>query len=551
MNILKDLNQRQREVEISLLIFFISFVVYLKTLCPTIYIGDSGELIAAAYCLGIPHPPGYPLYCLLGKLFTLLIPWGNIALRINIMSAFFASVSLVLFYHLLCRFHLSQIIAFSASLFLAFSASFWSQAVIAEVYTLNAFFFILILLFLQLWSQKQEKRYLYLLALIYGLSITNHYTLLFLVPGIIFFLLSADRNIFKKRGIFPLMAGLFLLGLTPFIYLPLRSLADPPIDWGNPENWHNFLIHVTRAQYGEWTTFSASGEFFWKKLFSFVKFLAQQVPVFIEIFGLLGLYFLLRRNRRWFFTSCLFFLFTILGVTSFLNLPIFYYHTKHYFPAYIVFILWLGYGMQFIVEKVRKTRWSRGFGIIFLLLPLIFLTTNYFQSNRSTHYFAYDLGMNILKTLEQDAVLFTQGDVSTFSLAYLTVVEEKRPDVVIYHRDGSLFPDIYGFKEMDFDQETKEERQTRVEKEIITSSKQPIYYEEERDMTSIPGYILRPAGLLYQIAKEKEPEKLRDYWKEYRVRGINNKSIFKDDETRNIISWYHSHWQQHYLKEKL
>ena len=75
------------------LIFLLSFAVYLITLCPTVYVGDSGEFTTAAYTLGITHPPGYPLYVLLGKIFTLIIPFGNIAYRINLMSAFFGALS--------------------------------------------------------------------------------------------------------------------------------------------------------------------------------------------------------------------------------------------------------------------------------------------------------------------------------------------------------------------------------------------------------------------------------------------------------------------------
>ncbi|MQY69884.1 MAG: DUF2723 domain-containing protein [Firmicutes bacterium] len=92
-----DRGGKRMRALIPFLLFLVSFGVYLKTLCPTVYIGDSGELIAAAYTLGIPHPPGYPLYCLLGKLFTLL-PFGTIAYRVNLMSAFFASLTIVLIY---------------------------------------------------------------------------------------------------------------------------------------------------------------------------------------------------------------------------------------------------------------------------------------------------------------------------------------------------------------------------------------------------------------------------------------------------------------------
>ena len=81
---------------------FVSFLVYVRTLCPTVYVGDSGELISAAYTLGIAHPPGYPLYCLLGKLFTFL-PFGNIAYRVNLLSAFFASLTVGMVYRILLR----------------------------------------------------------------------------------------------------------------------------------------------------------------------------------------------------------------------------------------------------------------------------------------------------------------------------------------------------------------------------------------------------------------------------------------------------------------
>src|SRR4051794_25085412 len=78
-----------------------SLLVYLRTLCRTIYVGDSGELAAAVHVLGIPHPPGYPLYVLLGKLFSMLVPIGKPALRLNLFSAVCASASsLFLFFTL-------------------------------------------------------------------------------------------------------------------------------------------------------------------------------------------------------------------------------------------------------------------------------------------------------------------------------------------------------------------------------------------------------------------------------------------------------------------
>ena len=76
----------------ALFVVLATFWVYVKTLAPTVSFFDSGELISAAYTLGVAHPPGYPLYVLLGWLFSKL-PIGNIAYRINRMSAFFASIA--------------------------------------------------------------------------------------------------------------------------------------------------------------------------------------------------------------------------------------------------------------------------------------------------------------------------------------------------------------------------------------------------------------------------------------------------------------------------
>lgn len=85
----------------SVILFLITFFVYLITLCPTVYVGDSGELIAAAYSVGIAHPPGYSLYALFGKILTVLFPIANIAYRVNLLSAVFGSLTCVVLYKLL------------------------------------------------------------------------------------------------------------------------------------------------------------------------------------------------------------------------------------------------------------------------------------------------------------------------------------------------------------------------------------------------------------------------------------------------------------------
>ena len=186
---------------VGMLIFVLSLVIYVKTLCPTVYIGDNGELITASYCLGVAHPPGYPLYTTLGKIFTFL-PFGSVAFRVNFMSAFFASLAAVLVYfiilHIAAGIRISStslspwvfhsLAAATGALMLAFSGEFWSGAVAAEVFSLNAFFLALLILVLLKWNGKRDS-YIYLLGFIFGLSFTNHITIVLALPGIIYYIL--------------------------------------------------------------------------------------------------------------------------------------------------------------------------------------------------------------------------------------------------------------------------------------------------------------------------------------------------------------------------
>jgi len=116
----------------------VALTLYLLTLAPTISGEDSGEFITAAATLGIAHPPGYPLYCLLGHLFSWM-PLGTPAWRINFMSAFFSAASISLAILTVIYLTRNRRAALMAGLMLACTRDLWSQSVVAEVYTLTLF----------------------------------------------------------------------------------------------------------------------------------------------------------------------------------------------------------------------------------------------------------------------------------------------------------------------------------------------------------------------------------------------------------------------------
>ena len=140
-------------------IFLGTLIVYYLTLAPTVTLVDSGELITAAALPGVAHPPGFPLYILIGHLFS-LIPLKNTAWRLNLMSAVFAAGTGTVLFLTIKRFvarNRSFLPGLGASLCFAFSLTFWGYAVVAEVYTLNIFLTVLLIFLLLSWRTKRTE----------------------------------------------------------------------------------------------------------------------------------------------------------------------------------------------------------------------------------------------------------------------------------------------------------------------------------------------------------------------------------------------------------
>ncbi|MEZ5406197.1 MAG: DUF2723 domain-containing protein [Verrucomicrobiia bacterium] len=179
----------------------IAFIVYVYTLAPSVTLEDSGEFITAAVHLGVPHPPGYPTWTIFSYFVSNLLPFGNVAWRVNLVSAICGAAAISFFALLMVhslRWILTSIANVSEELakkaavvgalvgswVLAFSDVMWSQSVIAEVYTLNALFLSLTLLCFYRWVlNPKRENWLMMTALVLALGLTNHHTLLFIFPA--------------------------------------------------------------------------------------------------------------------------------------------------------------------------------------------------------------------------------------------------------------------------------------------------------------------------------------------------------------------------------
>jgi len=615
----------------GLVVGALALFIYSYTLSPGVTLEDSGELIVAAYNLGVPHPPGYPIWTVLAWLFTLL-PLGTVAWRVNLLSAVFGAAAVGLAAMVTAatvrlilaavpafrgrigagdRERIGVCVALAAGLMLAMSAGLWSQAVIAEVYTLNAFFFMAIVALVFAWTYRPEHMsLLYWMAFLFGLGLTNHQTLVLMLPAFLPPIWLNNRRLFwqllmfgagllglmawlggmatagawgavregtaarggliafglvglglallsghlSRARLWPLHLGLFLglvlagvalyyattgsrpefiadlertgafgrprlllaaaallallfvalaalrrgwvapwvppylmvlavaLGLSFYLYMPLASRTNPPLNWGYAKTVQGFWHHVKRGQY-EQLNLGRTLDVAWLQLRSFWGDFQQQFgalpffpfmrkpffylpyAVYLGLLSFAAYPWLGRRGRAWFQFNLIAFLVQSLGFI-FLNNPDLDIHSLFtqrvfFILAHCVFATWLGAGMAVVLGWMLSrgsgapgeggaaaagrggwldsARWRlagrAGMALIFLL-PTLCLRANWRSCEARGHDFGHLFGYEILKDMPPGSILFGGTDPGRFVPTYFIncpSVDGKRfkPDVFL------------------------------------------------------------------------------------------------------------------------
>ncbi|HEM61829.1 MAG TPA: DUF2723 domain-containing protein, partial [Chloroflexi bacterium] len=273
---------RWRERGTLVVAFVFPLAVYLATLAPTVGQHDTFEFQVLSYQLGIAHPTGYPLYIMLGKLFTFL-PLGNVAYRVNLSSAVFAAASVALLYATIKLLTGDRWASLLAALSFGFGCAFWSQAVEAEVYALNALFvcalcYLLIRVSLGaranpststrttedqtsrtsctcLRQFSSRQRMVLLAAFVFGLSLTHHRTILLLAPAILAYaIVNRGWQMLKVRHLAAVATAFLCPLLTIHLYIPVRWWQIH----GQSMAWQQFADLVLGRQFAAaltWTAF--------------------------------------------------------------------------------------------------------------------------------------------------------------------------------------------------------------------------------------------------------------------------------------------------------
>lgn len=434
-----------------------ALAVYLRTLAPSVHGFDSAELATGAFTLGIVHPTGYPLYLLIAKLFT-FVPIRNVAYRVNLLSAVTGALTVWLVIKLARRLGAERWAAWLAGGLLAFSYGFWSMSVVAEVYTLHTALITATLLLLDrtLQALEQDGRgavgWLTGLGFCFGLSLTNHVSAGLLAPAIALPLLRRARGRLSLRMLVLLGAG-FVVGLTPYLYLPLRYAADAPLNYIRSY----YDVDLTTLQ-GLWWMISGQAYRFFAFGYGALDYLGELLRLAGDLWrnltgvgaalGILGVVHLVRSRRRLSGSLPLGFVATVLFFAGYAVAD----KSNMLLAAWLIWSIWMAVGASWLMRTLARriepvdlpaalSLPTAGKLVLICTVPIV-LVANFRWLDLSQTYGAEHYAKQVLQSVPEDAVVMGPWS-SAVILEYFQQVEGLRPDVQVFNRSRYEVAEYY------------------------------------------------------------------------------------------------------------
>lgn len=471
------------------------FALYAITLAPTTQFWDTSEYIATAHILGIPHPPGNPLFVLLARSWDILLSPLQLstAVRINLFSAFMSASAHTLWFlvvhHVLGSFSDKRVFrltgAFVAVLLSATAFTVWNQSNVNEkVYTVSLATIALLSWLLFRWEERlgqgKDDNLLVLMVFILTLSVGNHLMAFLAAPAMLVFVLVIHPKALLNWRLY--VAGLIagVLGLSVHLFLPLRAALDPLINEADPtcETFGSAVVSIitwgkagcvalsdalSRSQYdkppllprlapltSQLVNYLQYFDWQWSRSLAGSNVLLAPVRLpFTMVFTGLGLWGAIEHHKRdrpsFFYVLALFSTLSI-GLVWYLNFKYGYsidagtnqpgtheVRERDYFfiVSFSVWGLWAGLGVAVLWEQVAGRLGSLAKGAPVLAIALLPLALNWSWATRSYDWSTRDWAYNLLMSVEPYGILFTNGDNDTFPLWYAQEVEGVRRDVTV------------------------------------------------------------------------------------------------------------------------
>jgi hypothetical protein len=546
-----------------------ALLVYVSTMSPTVGFIDSGELATVATTLGIAHPTGYPLFSMLGWIAAHIPAGREEIVRLNFLAAVLTASAV--FFLFLAAYKIvvlvgrrmdgsrkrDELLLLSASAsglaILAFSETFWSQAVSVEVYSLHLLFVGAVLLMLLRAHEERVPGFWYATGFLLGLSFTNHMTTILLLPGVLYLYFAAGPSGKARWSILLSSAGFFLLGLTPYLYLPLRAAQSPVMNWGNPVDLERLLWHVSGKQFRVWIF--SSPEVAGRQFRYFISELPVEFAVIGLVFGGAGLAALWRAHRKLALMTVIFFATCVAYAVNYDISDI----DSYFLLAYICIGLWSACGVfaasSWVVCRLAKVRpWV---AICAVMVGMIPMNVHYRTVDESRNYLVEDYTRNMFASLRPGAVVFSyQWDYWVSASYYYQLVRGERTDIAVidkellrrswyYHVLEGRYPwliresraevdaflnELYKFEhELPYSYQAIEGRYAAMIRSFIDRSmvSRPVYVTPEIEPQYTGDLRKVPEGLAFRLLPKDAPEAVPEM-PEFKIRPFSRKGRLED-----------------------
>lgn len=459
--------------------------VFMQTL--SVYAGDSGELVAAAYTFGIAHPPGYPLYTIIGGLLAHGLPILTPAWRVGLLSSIPSAISLFFLWKIIQKITKSDLSATVITICCGVLYPVWLYAIVPEVFGLFTLFSMLLIYVYIRWIETEKISFLYLLFFLLGLSATHHHMIIFLWIAIGVDMLRKKQyvNILWKNKWPLILFG--ILGLSFYVYAPIASSRFPPFDWEHPATLDGFIRLVTRASYGTFRASQNAGQSLIDRFLNVMTFF-QYVWKDFTLLGVIGIFV------GWYGLWKLYKNYTVLFIVYF-GLQVFYFFyagfpvssdfalgtlERFFIVPYFTLALFMGFGVATLIYLLQ-IYWKEhtdsihipyqyliaGILVIYMLLPIRSIGKNYhilalLHDDKTIEHLADDIFLSV----PEHGLLNLSHDTSVFAVNYAYFVQKKRQDIQYVY-----FPQLQYFW-------YRESLRKRYPDLIVPMSSSPVSFEE-------------------------------------------------------------------------
>ncbi|HUV86151.1 MAG TPA: DUF2723 domain-containing protein [bacterium] len=518
-----------------------AFVVYAKTLCGDVFWQDSGLFNRSVGLLGSGVPPGFPGWHLACYLFAML-PGVTPIVGMNLFSAVAGAATaffvVLLVYEIADGGWATSVGAAVAGLAYSVAPTVWIQSTTCEVYTMNMALTAATMLALFAWRRRADVRWFYAAAFAFGIACTNHpQQVVLLIPYAAFVVWQRRAAGLRPRHLY-VAAALWLLAMSTYLYLPVRSAAGVVQNWGKPRTLYGLYFHLTCKEFQSQMFSAPWAVVGWRAKTAAWLYLDQFRWVGIGA-AAVGAAWLAWRRRGYFLYFVGISFFTLILIV---NYPSFGFRAW-YFPFYMLTAICAGVAVTRVGEALAK--WRRAAAYVFLapaaVVALSPVLTRFYQADRTYYPYVRDFGANYLRPVGYGDFVFLgeENSAATTGIQALTTLEYARPDIFFVDTTGNAnYFDVFDFGGRDLSHAPVNvivKYFYEIMSDVLSDKRHDYYFLYPYDFVASWGYGLAKDGAVYRVVRRGSPPPRADVIGRYVIRGVDPPATYLDHWAQGTV----------------